>query len=851
MKPLVKPYGDPSSRIAFVGEAPGFHEERLGEPFVGQSGALLTRLMQSAGISRTSSYITNVVKERPPNNDISTFIKLKPQSGSADATPKYLEYEKLLYHELSQCRANVIVAVGGVALWALCRKVGIMKWRGSILEMVGPVVQKVIPIIHPAAALRNNALTYVIFADLKRVAEEAESRSISRIERELISTPSYLEILAYLEWLYCHTTKVAYDIEVVNEELYCMSFAESPLRGICIPFMKGGQDYFNPTQEATIMRAVARVLEASHITKLGTNLAFDNSFMFMRYGIRVTKSDDVMVAQGIAYPDLPKSLAFITSFYTKEPYYKDDFKKWSNKAASDDSFRIYNIRDSVIPLEAEPKIHFVISKQGNDETYESQVALIEPLTYMQARGLRINVEGLRAAAKEAETRELELEEQLCSMVGYQLNPRSPDQLKEHFYGKLKLPPYKSRQTKAITTDAIAMKRIARKGIPEASVILQIRRVRKLRSTYYEMKFDSDGRLRSAFNPIGTKTGRLSSSKNIFGLGGNEQNLPPEFLQFVIADEGYDLYVVDLAQAENRLVAYIAPEPNMIRAFENGIDLHKQTASLIFAKPISEISDEIGSCPIGGGIYSERFWGKKTNHSLNYDLGYRAFALITEILDSEAKFIVERYHASYPGVRQYHAWIRALLRDTRTITNLFGRSRVFLGSDEEIAKDAYAQIPQSTVADVINRRGIIPLYYDSCFRPVDLLSQVHDSIVFQLPHSSPVEDRASILLSLKTLLEGQLEFRGREFSIPADFKVGTSLAKKKMEDIKLNDYSTVEGLAEHLRTIYRKFGTSALLPPVDGYLSDLSSDEEEMSSSLGDAEDLPEHVYSAGGSEWEM
>jgi DNA polymerase-1 len=520
-----------------------------------------------------------------------------------------------------------------------------------------------------------------------------------------------------------------------------------------------------------------------------------------------------------------------------EPYYKEDFKKWSNKAASDESFRLYSVRDSVCPAEAEPKIQSIITRHGNEETYQSQVALLEPLTYMQARGLRIDVAGLRKAAKDAEEEEGRLEEELCTKVGFALNPRSSTQLQDYFYKKKGLTPYKSRQTGSVSVDALALRRISRKGFEEASLILRARKLRKFRGTYYEMEFDSDGRMRSAFNPIGTKTGRLASSKNIFGRGGNEQNLPPEFLQFVIADEGMDLYVFDLEQAENRLVAYIAPEPNMIHAFEVKVDLHRLTAALIFGKPVAEISDEAGSCPIGGGVYSERFWGKKSNHSFNYDLGYRAFALMCEITDTEGKFVYDRYHASYPGVHQYHAWIRAALRESRTITNLFGRSRYFLGDVEEVARDAYAQIPQSTVADIINRRGIIPIYREPRFREVDLLSQVHDSLVFQLPCSLPVEQRAEILTNLRDELQKPLQFRGRTFTIPVGAKVGKSLAKKKMEDIQINDYSTVGGLAEHLSSVYGKLGASSVIPTLDGYLSDSGLDEEEMYSELGDAENI--------------
>ena len=139
---------------------------------------------------------------------------------------------------------------------------------------------------------------------------------------------------------------------------------------------------------------------------------------------------------------------------------------------------------------------------------------------------------------------------------------------------------------------------------------------------------------------------------------NLQNWPHSMLRYLIADEGHIYYSFDLSQFENRIVAYVGNIKQMIEAFETGIDVHSLTAALIFGKPINEVSRKDGSCPLGDGQHSERFWGKKANHGLNYDLGYKSFALYYELPEREAKAIVERYHQAYPGVRQtFHAEVR--------------------------------------------------------------------------------------------------------------------------------------------------------------------------------------------------
>lgn len=278
-----------------------------------------------------------------------------------------------------------------------------------------------------------------------------------------------------------------------------------------------------------------------------------------------------------------------------------------------------------------------------------------------------------------------------------------------------------------------------------------------------------------------------------------QNLPPGMKRFLLPDPNYILYNIDLSQAENRVVAYIAPEPTMIEAFESGADIHKLTASLIFNKPVDQISDEDGSCSIGGGVYSERFWGKKANHGLNYDLGYKTFSYYYEIPENEGKYIVDMYHKSYPGIRQMHLWIQRMLQTNRTLVNLFGRKRTYLGRwDDELFKEAYSFIPQSTVADKINRHGIMHIWdHPGIYGPAEILNQVHDSIVLQIPVTVSWQGHAKILLDLVQSLEQPLTWKSLQFSIPADVSIGLNLKNMEKVDLKNEDPANV------LREAYRK------------------------------------------------
>lgn len=789
---IVPPEGTLDRRIALVGEAPGNDEIKCGRPFIGASGDLLFSLLMELGISRQECYITNVIKEHPPGNDVSKFITFRGQSASP--TSAYLAYEKSLLEELSFFEGNIIVAIGAVSLYALTNKLHITKHRGSILTSV--LGKKCIPILHPAATFRQYIWTHLIRYDLKRVKEESMFPDIRLPARRLHIRPSYSDVMQFLSTCK-RCNRVAFDIEVLNDEVSCISFAITPQLCMSIPFVSNRHDYFSMEQEAIIWREIAGILENPNIECVGQNVVFDSTFLYRKFGIKANNLQDSMIAQAIMYPDFPKGLDYICSIYTKEPYYKDEGKKWFKIGGSEDDFWIYNAKDSAVCLEAFEVLEGEMHKFYNYTTYRRQADLIEPLIYLQERGTKVDIQGLRKASEEAYNKIESLTEELHKIVGYALNPNSPAQVKDYFYRVKREKPYINRKTGGESVDKDALKRLARKGHREATLLLEIRHYAKLKGTYLDVTLDKDNRLRCAFNPVGTSSGRLSSSETIFGTGTNLQNLPPEFKKYLIADEDNIIVNCDLSQAENRVVAYIAPELSMMRAFEAGTDIHRQTAGLIFGKPIDTISDEPGSSTIGGGRFSERFWGKKANHGLNYDLGYKTFAFYYEIPEVEAKYIVDRYHMAYPGIRQYHACVRSQLSKDRTLTNPFGRKRLFLDRwGDELFKEAYSFIPQSTVADKLNRDGLAYVYYNQrLFRCMDLLNQVHDSLVFQMNYKTfSYIEMAEAMIRLKESLERPIVWRGTSFSIPCDFELGFSLNKDNLTKVKKDEFSSAQRLA---------------------------------------------------------
>lgn len=766
--------GPMNPKIMVIGEAPGRKELKENEPFVGKSGRKLNQLMNHAGIQRSDCRLTNVIKEKP--KDINNFIE-----GGKNTSPKYDEYEESLYKEIKQTDCDVIVTVGNVPLYATTRHWGVTNRRGSIYEPER-LNKMVIPTVHPSYLLRIKYvprmyyMKYSCIHDLMRARKIAEGK-LEVSSRTLHINPGFSGAMSFLDGIQDST---AFDIEVKNNEITHISFAPNKTESMCIPLLDGGKDYFNPPQELEIWQKIAEVLEDPSIRCIGQNTIFDTQFIYRKFGIETKAIDDTMVAQSIILPTFPKGLDYIASIYTTIPYWKDTSTQWG------DAYQRYNALDSLACKQAMPKMYRDLKRQNNYETYQRQTNIIRPLTYIGERGIKTNLSGIIRKYEDSLDEIAEKEQELNEMAGKELNPNSPKQLINYLYEEQGYHTYKDGGSP--TTNKEALKRLSRKGCDEAPLILEIRHIGKLAGTYYDPdKISRDGRLRCSFNPVGTPNGRASSSQNLFGKGMNFQNIPYEVRQYLVADEGCEFFVIDLEQAENRIVAYVAPSPRMKQVFDEGKDIHSVTGSLLSEfltpdsqdlspKEVKEQDRQDIKVPLGDGEHTLRHWSKTANHSLNYDMGYRSFALKNEIQEKEAKKVVNKYHSIYPNIRgSFHQWIRDKIKEDRKLDNVFGRTRKFYGIlGDQLYKEAYNYIPQSTVADIINTWGLNEVYYDQeLYNRVQLINMTHDSITIQM-RKDDTKYQKEVLKSIRDSLESQLKWKGETFTVPIEIERGTNL-----------------------------------------------------------------------------
>ena len=488
-----------------------------------------------------------------------------------------------------------------------------------------------------------------------------------------------------------------------------------------------------------------------------------------------------------------------------------------------DDFLHYNALDAACTLEAHNG--FWIDLGDYQRTYDLTAALLPPLMFMMTKGIRVDHDAISISRAEVRERIDSAQVELDSMCGRHLNVNSPKDCQKYFYIEKGIPPYYNNGTP--TVDDLSLQRLSRptakrEGLREAKLVQEIRGAQKLLSTYLEMEFDDDGRMRCSYNPRGSRFGRLSSSKTIYGTGMNMQNLPPEMKRFLVADPGHVLWEIDKRQAEWVVVAYLAGDDNMISVIENGEDTHTHTASMMFNVPkelvlrenklVGHMRDvetlrEVRMSDPELALFIDRMprnmsirqCGKKSNHGLNYDEGPNNFALINEMEQSEGRRIVELYHMIYPGIRQWYGRVQRQLQKDRTLTNCFGRKVRFMDAwGPDLWKAAYSMLPQSTVVDSLNM-GMVEIYHDRRL-PIDLLAQVHDSLLFQVP-ISVVKTPAfwNIVERCYRAISPTMEYNQRKFTIATDSKIGLNWAGAHHErnPFGMRDFDDAESLSTAL------------------------------------------------------
>lgn len=313
--------GSKSAKIALIGDLTDNFDIQAMKPFSGYGGNSLESCLHSAGIIRGECYLTNVIKVKSLPGEYFNEKKGTPTAASGPAIAALKE-------ELSEVKANILVACGGLPFAALCGGRSVAKFRGYVFPSTLLPGRKVIPTYHPRNSLRGMYIQkYVISSDFRKAKEESEYPEIRRPERDLLYDPKSIdEVLDWCEY-YAGQKKVGFDLEVINYEVACISFASTPSIAHVIPI--AGRWSFKDEQQ--VWNGIQQVLGNPNSIKVVQNGMFDIPFLLRHCNIEVRGPiHDTMVAHSILYPDLPKGLGFLGSIYCGSQSYWKDMVSFNN-----------------------------------------------------------------------------------------------------------------------------------------------------------------------------------------------------------------------------------------------------------------------------------------------------------------------------------------------------------------------------------------------------------------------------------------------------------------------------------------------------------------------------------------
>ncbi len=529
-------------------------------------------------------------------------------------------------------------------------------------------------------------------------------------------------------------------LDEMQAQIVGVSFSVTPGEAAYIPLAHTYGDAPEQLPREEVLAKMKPWLENPQKKKLGQHIKYDRH-VFANHGIEVQGYEhDTMLQSYVLEVHKPHGLASLAERHlgragidyetlTGKGAHQISFSQVAvDKAAEyscEDSDQTLDVHLALWPqLERDAKLRFI---------YELEIKSSEALYRVERNGVLIDGPMLAKQSAELGLRIMDLEKQAHELAGQPFNLGSPKQIGEIFFTKLGLPVVKKTPSGAPSTDEEVLEKLA-EDYPLPAKILEHRGLSKLKGTYTDklaqLAHPKTGRVHTHYAQAVAVTGRLSSNDP------NLQNIPVKTAEgrrvreAFVAAPGNLIASADYSQIELRIMAHLSEDEALLRAFRDGMDVHRATAAEVFSVAPGEVTSE------------QRRYAKVINFGLIYGMSSFGLARNLGIETKAAAAYIDRYFQRYPGVKNYMDETRASAKEKGYVETVFGR-RLYLpeinspnGPRRGGAERAAINAPmQGTAADLIKlSMNKVQDVLDQEKRGTRMIMQVHDELVFEVPQA---------------------------------------------------------------------------------------------------------------------
>ena len=529
-------------------------------------------------------------------------------------------------------------------------------------------------------------------------------------------------------------------LDDMRAEIVGISFSVTPDHAAYIPLSHNYPDAPAQLPRDEVLAKLKPWLEDASKRKLGQHIKYDRH-VFANHGLEVQGyAHDTMLQSYVLEVHKPHGLSSLAQRHLGRSgiTYEDLCGKGAHQIkfnqveiakaaeyASEDSDQTLGVHHVLWPqIEANEKLRFI---------YELEIKSSESLYRIERQGVLIDAPMLAKQSGELGMRILQLETEAYEIAGQPFNLGSPKQLGEIFFDKLGMPVIKKTPSGARSTDEEVLEKLA-EDYPLPAKLLEHRSLSKLKGTYTDklaqLALPRTGRVHTHYAQAVAVTGRLSSNDP------NLQNIPVKTAEgrrvreAFVAPAGSVIASADYSQIELRIMAHISEDAALLRAFTEGIDVHRATAAEVFGVDVTQVSSE------------QRRYAKVINFGLIYGMSSFGLARNLGIETKAAGAYIDKYFQRYPGVKRYMDETKLSAKSKGFVETVFGR-RLYLpeinspnGPRRGGAERAAINAPmQGTAADLIKlSMNAVLEVLDAEKRATKMIMQVHDELVFEVPEA---------------------------------------------------------------------------------------------------------------------